>query len=88
MALCRPGLERLACAAQRLPARLVTTPQTVHSFTRESSAGGLARSIRSGCYACELGSGERSRTRSELDIDGAPAHIAASASPLPHDMPS
>ncbi len=31
---------------QRLPARLVTTPQTVHSFTRESSAGGLARSIR------------------------------------------
>jgi hypothetical protein len=28
----------------------VTTPQTVHSFTRESSAGWLARSIRLRCY--------------------------------------
>jgi hypothetical protein len=34
---------------QRLPARLVTTPQTVHSFTRESSADWLARSIRLWC---------------------------------------
>ena len=40
-----------ACSLQRLPARLVTTPQTVHSFTRESSMGWLVRSIRSGCYA-------------------------------------
>jgi LuxR family maltose regulon positive regulatory protein len=31
-------------------ARLVTTPQTVHSFTRRSSMGWVARSIRSGCY--------------------------------------
>jgi len=37
---------------QRLPARLVTTPQTVHSFTRESSTGWLARSTRLRCYAC------------------------------------
>jgi hypothetical protein len=28
--------------ASRVGARLVTTPQTVHSFTRESSAGWLA----------------------------------------------
>ncbi len=49
-ALCRLRLDWRACSVQRLPARLVTTPQTVHSFTRESS-GGLARSIRLRCYA-------------------------------------
>ena len=38
-ALCRLRLDCRACAVQRLPARLVTTPQTVHSFTRESSMG-------------------------------------------------
>jgi hypothetical protein len=36
----------------RLPARLVTTPQTVQSFTRASSMGWLAWSIRSRCYVC------------------------------------
>jgi hypothetical protein len=46
------GLSRQVCSVQRLPARLVTTPQTVHSFTRESSMGWLARSIRLRCYAC------------------------------------
>ena len=51
-ALCLLRLDCRACWVQRLPARLVTTPQTVHSFTRESSTGWLAESIRSRCYAC------------------------------------
>ena len=32
-ALCRLRLDCRAWSVQRLPARLVTTPQTVHSFT-------------------------------------------------------
>ena len=43
--------DRRGCSPQRPVDRLVTTPQTVQSFTRESSAGWLVRSIRSGCYA-------------------------------------
>ena len=50
-ALCRLRLDCRACSVQRLPARLVTTPQTVHSFTRELWMGWLARSIRPRCYA-------------------------------------
>ena len=42
-ALCRLRLDWRAWSVQRLPARLVTTPQTVHSFTRKSSMGWLAR---------------------------------------------
>jgi hypothetical protein len=45
-------LDCRACSVQRLPARLVTTPQTVHSFTRESSTGWQARSIRLRCWTC------------------------------------
>jgi hypothetical protein len=51
-ALCLLRLECRAWSVQRLPGRLVTTPQTVQSFTRESSIRWLARSIRSRCYAC------------------------------------
>ena len=50
-ALCRLRLDCRAWSVQRLPARLVTTPQTVHSFTHESSMGWLAGSIRLRCYA-------------------------------------
>jgi hypothetical protein len=52
MALCLLRLDARACSVQRLPAQLVTTPQTVHSFTRESSTEWLARSVRLRCYAC------------------------------------
>ncbi len=62
-ALCRLRLDCRACVVQRLPARLVTTPQTVHSFTRESSAGG-ARSIRPRCYATPPPAPGRSAARS------------------------
>jgi hypothetical protein len=48
-ALCRLRLDWRACVVHRLSARLVTTPQTVHSFTLESSAGWAARSIRLPC---------------------------------------
>ena len=48
-----PMPDSRGCLLQRLPARLVTTPQTVHSFTPESSMGWLARSIRLRCYVCE-----------------------------------
>jgi hypothetical protein len=51
-ALCRLRLDCRACVVHRLPARLVTTPQTVHSFTRQSSMGSVAGSIRLRCYAC------------------------------------
>ena len=54
-ALYRRRLDCRACSVQRLPARLVTTPQTAHSFTRRSCADWLARSIRSWCYACAAG---------------------------------
>ena len=37
--VCRPWLDCRACSGRRLPGRLVMAPQTVHSFTRESSAG-------------------------------------------------
>ena len=37
--VCRLRLDCRACSVQRLPARLVTTPQTVQSFTPESSIG-------------------------------------------------
>ena len=53
--LCRVGRPR-ARRLQRLPARLVTTPQTVHSFTRQSSTGRLARPVRTGCWVPRLGS--------------------------------
>ena len=53
----RLRLDWRACSVQRLPARLVTTPQTVHSFTRRSSTGVLARSIRLRCYAYATMSG-------------------------------
>ena len=52
-ALCRLRLDARAWTVQRLPGRLVTTPQTVHSFTCELSSGWLARSIRLRCYASE-----------------------------------
>jgi hypothetical protein len=51
VALCLLRLDCRAWTVHRLPARLVTTPQTVQSFTRESSIGWLARSIRLRCYA-------------------------------------
>ncbi len=50
MALCLLRLDSRAWSVQRLPARLVTTPQTVHSFTPESSMRRTARSIRLRCY--------------------------------------
>ena len=56
-ALCRLRLDWRACSVQRLPARLVTTPQTVHSFTPRSSTGWLARSIRLRCYTCAITTG-------------------------------
>ena len=43
---------RPSTCVQRLPARLATTPQTVHGFTPELWMGWLARSIRSRCHAC------------------------------------
>jgi hypothetical protein len=54
----RPGHDAggrvpvVAGADHAAPARLVTTPQTVQSSTRESSTGWLTRSIRLRCYAC------------------------------------
>ena len=47
-ALCLPRLDCRACSRQRLPARLVTTPQTVHSFI--SKKGGRCGSRRP--FAC------------------------------------
>ena len=52
-------LGRAPCSGYQ--ARLVTTPQTVHSFTRELSTAWLARSIRSWCYARRAISGLASR---------------------------
>ena len=34
-ALCLPRLDCRACSRQRLPARLVTTPQTVHQLHQQ-----------------------------------------------------
>ncbi len=36
-ALCLLRFDCRACLRQRLPARLVTTPQTVHSFTARAA---------------------------------------------------
>lgn len=44
--------DRRGCSPQRPVDRLVTTPQTVQSFTHASSTGWPGRSIRSRCYAC------------------------------------
>ena len=64
------GLAGVLRAA--LPARLVTTPQTVHTSIPESSAGWVARTIRSGCYAC--GAMRRRRGRLAAVGPSAPLH--------------
>src|ERR1035437_8322088 len=51
-ALCLLRLDCRSCSRQRLPARLVTTPQTVHSFIgKKDGRWRLPPTIRLRCYS-------------------------------------
>ncbi len=83
------GFDCRVCSVQRLPGRLVTTPQTVHGFTPESSTAWTARSIRLGCYALatmavrtrrEAVPGSRSEADPQVEV---PARLGCRCGQLP-----